>query len=54
MAVRLLSVETVQILLHGGIVDAQELVGGGHHVDAIRLAFGALPVHELVHWLIGR
>ena len=39
--------------LHGGVVDAQELVGGGHHVDAVRLALGAFPIHELVHRLIG-
>ena len=49
----MLSFETVQVLLHGGVVDAQELVGGGHHVDAVRFALGALSVHELVDWLIG-
>lgn len=42
------------MLLHGGVVDAQELVGGGHHVDAIGLTLGAFLVHELVHRLIGR
>ncbi len=42
------------MLLHGGVVDAQELVGRGYHVDAIGLALSALPVHELVHRLIGR
>lgn len=36
------------MLLHGGVVNAQELVGGGHHVDAIRLTLGTFPVHELV------
>ena len=48
-----LGFETVQILLHGGVVDAQELVGRGHHVDTIRLALGTFPVHELVHRLMG-
>ena len=50
----MLGFETVQVLLHGGIVDAQEFVGGGHHVDAIGLALGAFPVHELIHRLISR
>lgn len=48
-----LGFETVQILLHGGVVDAQELVGRGHYVDTIRLALGTFPVHELVHRLMG-
>jgi len=46
--------ETVQMLLHSGIVNAQEFVGRGHHVDAIGLTLGAFPVHELVHWLVSR
>ena len=50
----MLGFETVQMLLHGGVVDSQELVGRGYHVDAIGLALSALPVHELVHRLIGR
>ena len=36
-----LGFETVQVLLHSGVVDAQELVGGGHHVDAVGLALSA-------------
>ena len=46
--------ETVQVLLHSGVVDAQELVGGGHHVDAVGLALSAFLVHKLIHRLIGR
>ena len=49
-----LGFETVQILLHGGVVDAQELVGRGHYVDTIRLALGTFPVHELVDRFIQR
>lgn len=48
----MLGFETVQMPLHGGIVDTQELVGRGHHVDAVGLALGAFPVHELVHRVI--
>ena len=44
--------ETVQILLHSSVVNAQELVSGGHHVDAIGFAIGAFLIHELVHRLI--
>ena len=50
----MLGFETIQILLHGGVVNAQELVGGGHHVDAVGLALGTFPVHELIHRLIVR
>ena len=41
-------------MLHSGVVNAQEFVGGGHHVDEVRLFFGTFPIHELVHRLIGR
>ena len=44
----MLGFETVQMLLHGGAVNAQELVGGGHYVGAIRFVLGAFLVHELV------
>lgn len=37
-----------QIGFYRGIVYPQELVGGGHHVDAVRLAFSSLFVHKLV------
>ncbi len=44
--------EAIEVLLHSGIVDTQEFVGGSHHVDTIWLAFGTFLVHELVHGLI--
>ena len=40
--------QRLQIGFHSGVVDPQELVGGGHHVDAVWLALGAFPVHEQV------
>ena len=40
--------ERVQILLRDGIVDTQELIGGDHHVDTVKLALSAFSVHELV------
>ena len=44
----------IQVGFHRSIVDAQELVGGGYHVDTVWLAFRAFLVHELVdrfiHW----
>ena len=43
----------IEILLHCSVVDAQELVGGCHHVDAVGLALGAFPVHELIYRFIG-
>ena len=48
----LLRVEILKALFHTSIVDAQELVGRGHHVDTIWLAFRAFLVHELVHRLV--
>lgn len=39
--------QRLQIGFHSGVVDPQEFVGGGHHVDAVGLAFGAFLVHEL-------
>ena len=39
-------------LFHAGVVNTQELVLGGGHVDEIRLAFGPFLVQELVHWLV--
>ena len=52
----MLGFETVQIPLHDSVVGTQELVGGGHHVDTVGLAFRALLVHELVdrliHWSV--
>ncbi len=37
---------------HRSVVDTQELVGGGHHVDTVGLAFRAFLVHELVDRLV--
>ena len=50
----LLRVECLKALFHTGIVDAQELVLRGCHVDKIRLALAAFLVEELVHRLIYR
>ena len=48
--------QRIQVGFHRSIVNAQELVGGGHHVDTVGLAFRALLVHELVdrliHWSV--
>lgn len=46
--------ESVQVLFYSGIVNTQELVGGSHHVDTVGLSLGALLVHELIDWIIGR
>ena len=46
--------QRLQIGFHSGVVDPQEFVGGGHHVDAVGLALGAFPVHELVDRFIQR
>ena len=46
--------QCLQIGLHSGIVYSQELVSGGHHVDAVGLAFSTLLVHELVDRFIRR
>ena len=50
----LLRVECLKALFHTGIVDAQELVLRGCHVDKIRLALAAFLIEELVHRLIRR
>ena len=46
----------IQVGFHRSVVDAQELICGGHHVDTVGLAFRALLVHELVdrliHWSV--
>ena len=47
-------VQGIQVGFHRSVVDAQELIGGGHHVDSVRLAFGAFLVHKLVDWFIRR
>ncbi len=45
--------ETIQMLFHSGVVNAQEFVGGGHHVNTIGLSLSTFLIHELVHRLIG-
>ena len=50
----LLRVECLKTLFHTGIVDAQELVLRGCHVDKIRLALAAFLIEELLHRLIYR
>ena len=46
--------QQLQIGFHGSIVDPQKLVCRSHHVDAVGLALGAFPVHELVDRFIQR
>ena len=52
----LIFLQRCQIFFYSAIIDAQELVGRGHHVDTVGLAFRALLVHELVdrliHWSV--
>ena len=47
-------VECLKAFFHTGVVNAQELVLRGCHVDKIRLALAAFLVEELVHRLIYR
>ena len=50
----LLRVECRKAFFHAGIINAQELVLCGCHVDKIRLALRAFLIEELVHRLIRR
>ena len=50
----LLRVEGLKAFLHAGIVDTQELVLCGGHVDKVRFPFGTLLVEELIYWLVCR
>ena len=50
----LLCVKCLKALFHTSIVDAQELVLRGGHIDKVRLALGAFLIEELVHRLIRR
>ena len=50
----LLRVECLKALFHAGVVNAQELVLRGGHVDKIRLTLAAFFIEELVHRLIRR
>ena len=47
-----LCVERLKALLRTSIVDAQELVLSGGHIDKVRLALGAFLIEKLVHRLI--
>lgn len=49
---KLLGISGNETLLNPGVVNAQELVLSGGHVDEIRLAIGPLLVQELVHRLV--
>ena len=44
--------ETIQMLFHSGVVNAQEFVGGGHHVNTIGLSLSTFLIHKLVHRLM--
>lgn len=44
----------VKHLIYSGVINAQELVCGGSHVDFIELTLGAFPVKELVHRFVSR
>ena len=48
----LLCVERLKALFHTSIVDAQELVLSGGHIDKVRLALGAFLIEKLVHRLV--
>ena len=43
-----------KIFLHLAVINAQEFVGPGGHVDQIGLAFGTFLVHELIDRIILR
>ena len=49
-----LGIKRPKALFHTGVVDAQELVLSGGHVDEVRLALSAFLIEELVHRLICR
>ena len=44
----LISLQGCQIFFYSAIVDAQELVLSGGHIDKVRLALGAFFIEELV------
>ena len=50
----MLSLGVVQVVFHGGVINAQELVGRSHHVNAVGLALGTLLIHELIDRFILR
>ena len=48
------TISSVKHLVNSGVINAQELVRGGSHVNFIELALGAFPVEELVHRFVSR
>ena len=50
----LLRVECPKTLFHAGVVNAQEFVLSGSHVDEVRFALAAFLIKKLVHRLIRR
>ena len=48
----LISLQRCQIFFYSAIVDAQELVGAGCHVNQIGFALGSFLVHETVYRVI--
>ena len=46
--------EIFKIFLDASIVDAQELVGSGSHVDMIRLPLRAFLIHEPIYRVVYR
>ena len=45
-------IQAVQIGVDSGVIDSQELVGRGHHVNFIGLPLSTFTVHELKHGLV--
>ena len=39
---------------HGGVINAEELICGGRHVDLIGLSLSAFLIHELIDGLVWR
>ncbi len=46
--------QTAQMCFYLAVVDAEELIRSGGHVDIVRLSFGTLPVQKLVDRFILR
>lgn len=42
-------IKRLETFLHAGVIDAQELILGGRHVDEIWLALSAFLIKELVY-----
>ena len=46
--------QSIEISLNCGVIDAQKLICGSHHVDPVGLALSSFFVHKLVHRLVER